>query len=106
MDDLKKLMGHIAKVWECGVERYPALRNMGPNERRNFLVNHSLLHVTKTLGKLAAACEDYDHKGSSASRVQEAEDAAIRLFVNSLKLAQEAGLTAEDLLTRAPSFVK
>jgi len=107
MSTLESLMGHIAAVWVCDPERYPALAGMDDAQRRMFLVKHSLLHVSKTVGKVAAVCEDFDHAGvKGAESAAALQDGVVKLFVNALKLAEETGLSAEDLLRRAPEFVK
>ena len=100
-------MEHVKKKWVCNPDRYPALAGMNAEERRNFLVKHSLLHITKTAGKLAAICENFDHESKNAPEDEEnLKIGVIKLFVNALKLAEEVGLTAEDLLNKAPEYVK
>lgn len=107
MKTLEELMARIANVWQCDPSRYPELAGMSEEQRRNFLVKHSILHITKTNGKLAALCEDYDHNQKMS--VEDEENlrvAATKMFVNAVKLAEESGLTAEELLARAPNYVK
>lgn len=107
MNDLQALMQHIESVWACDETRYPALKGMNDDQKRNFLVKHSLLHVNKTVGKIAAVCENFDHANEKQDDHATAQQiGAIKLFVNALKLAQEAGLSADDLLEFAPSHVK
>ena len=106
MDNLQLLMDHIATVWKCDAERYPALGVMNGGQRRNFLVKHSLLHIGRTTGKIAAVCEDFDHNNKSEpSEETNLQVATIKLFINVLKLAEEIGLSAEDLLSQAPGYV-
>jgi hypothetical protein len=106
MNNLDALMQYIAAVWVCDVKRYPELQGKNPDERRNFLVKHSLMHVAKTSGKLASVCEDFDHNGAYEPDSEEMlKGYAVKLFVNALKLAEEVGLSADDLLQRAPRFV-
>lgn len=107
MQEMQKLMAHLAKVWECNKQRYPELAGMTPDQRRNFLVKHSVLHIAKTNGRIAAICEDFDHNGLiDDDEVTALQIATVKMFVNALKLAEEVGLSASDLLARAPTFVK
>jgi len=107
MNDLKKLMDLLATVWKCDPARYPELKGMSAAERQNFLLKHSILHITKTNGKLAALCEDYDHnKQSSPEADAKMKTAAVKMFINALKLAEEAGVSAEELLEQAPTYIE
>lgn len=108
MKDLQSLMDNIASVWACDPTRYPALEGMDADQRRNFLVKHSLLHVAKTSGKIAAVCEDFDHNNKKEDDSFDIglQVGAVKLFINSLKLAQEAGLSAEDLFRFAPGHIE
>lgn len=100
-------MKYIASVWVCDSGRYPALEGMTTDQRRNFLVKHSLLHIGKTTGKIAAVCENFDHVGQTDGEDSVLlQDTVVKLFINTLKLAEEVGLSADDLLVRAPQFVK
>jgi hypothetical protein len=106
MNDLKALMELVATTWECDVKRYPELQGKALDERRNFLVKHSLMHIAKTSGKLASVCEEFDHNGGYEPDSEEMlKGYATKLFVNALKLAEEVGLSADDLLQRAPKFI-
>ncbi len=107
MKDLRELMNHIASVWICDEERYPALQGMSSDQRKNFLIKHSLLHISKTSGKIATVCESFDHSGV----MLEDDEASLRIdvvkmFVNVIKLAEEVGLTAEDLQDKAPTIIR
>jgi len=107
MQDLRSLMDHIAAVWVCDPNRYPELAGMNNDQRRNFLVKHSLLHISKTGGKIASVCENFDHEGVPNIQSTEAlQEGAVKMFVNALKLAEEVGLSADDLIAQSPNFVK
>ncbi len=106
MKDLQALMQHIAATWMCNDHRYPELQGKSRNARKLFLVKHSTAHVLKTMGKIAAVTERFDHEGMVAPEDEERlKDASVKLFVNALKLAEEVGLSADDLLKRAPTFI-
>jgi hypothetical protein len=108
MKDLQSLMNHIASTWVCDHARYPALEGMDVDQRRNFLVKHSLLHVAKTSGKIAAVCENFDHTNRKEDDSYDIglQVGAVKLFVNAIKLAEETGLSADDLLRLAPGHVE
>jgi hypothetical protein len=107
MNDLQSLMALLAEKWFCTTERYPELALLDSAQRRNFRLKHSVLHITKTAGKLAAVCEAFDHRGTSRIGAEDAlQIECIAMFNNALNLAREAGLSASDLLARAPLYVK
>jgi len=106
MKDLHGLMRHIAAVWVCDPSRYPALAGTSEEQRKKFLLNHSILHIDKTKGKVAAILEDFDHTGRFTPGADaELKELAIKSFVNVLKLAEESGVSAQELLARAPDYV-
>lgn len=107
MKTLQELMEHITHVWKCDPVRYPELEGMNEVQRKNFLVKHSVLHIAKSNGKVAALCEDFDHSQVVNEKYsEELQTLAVKMFVNSLKLAEEAGLPAEELLKKAPTYIK
>jgi hypothetical protein len=106
MKELQELMDHIAKVWKCDEKRYPELAGMNPEQRRNFLVKHSVLHIGKTNGKVAAFCEDADHAGTGLQPSQELRYQAVKMFINALKLAEEVGVGAQELFAEAQNIVQ
>lgn len=107
MKDLASLMEHIANTWVCDESRYKGLATLDAAQRKIFLVKHSLLHIGKTTGKIASVCESFDHDGvDSSENGALLTVGALKMFANALKLAEEVGLTADDLLTETPNFVK
>ncbi len=105
--DINQLVELIATTWKCDSSRYPELAGMNASERKNFVIKHSVLHITKTNGKIAAVCEDFDHnRVLSADAEKELEALAVKMFINALKLAEEAGVTFETLVQKAPEYIK
>jgi hypothetical protein len=105
--DLDALMAHIGDTWVCDAARYPELQGMNEEAHRNFVVKHSLMHILKTTGKIASCCEDFDHTHTAGPEEGLLlQELAIKLVVNALKLAEEVGLSADDLLQRAPRYIK
>lgn len=107
MTDIKPTSELIAQVWKCKTLRYPETAGMNDDQRMNYLVKHSLLHIGVTVGKISKVCQARDHKKEFTEEERKAlKHEATALFVNSLKLAEEVGLTPEELVAQAPSFVR
>ena len=107
MQTLQTLSEQIATVWKCDSGRYPELAGVTDQERKNFLIKHSILHITKTAGKLAVVCENFDHtRELKEESVEECKILATKMFINALKLAEEVGVSPDELLQRAPTYIK
>jgi hypothetical protein len=105
--NFESLMDHIASTWVCTPERYPELAVLNEEQRKNFRVKHALSHIGKSFGKVATVTESFDHDAKASPEADEAlKVAATKMFVNSVKLAEEAGLSASELLKRAPEYIK
>ena len=106
MENLEQLSEHIAKIWVCDASRYPELAHLSEEGQQNFRVKHSILHINKSLGKLAALCEDFDHEAAAKEEfVAERKKLAIKLFINALKLAEESDVSAKELLEKSPEYI-
>ena len=106
MENLEQLSTHIASVWKCDASRYPELAYLSEEGQRNFRIKHSILHITKSLGKLAALCEDFDHEDADKEgSKEERKKLAIKLFINALKLAEESDVSAKELLEKSPEYI-
>lgn len=57
---LRQLQGELPKLWTN--EFYSKQFRESPSEYKDF--EHAILHVTKTLGKLACLVEEADHQGA------------------------------------------
>ena len=80
---------------------------MKVDRRLAFVVNHSHLHMSKSLGKIATELEIGDHLGYFPHQSEPVvREATIKMFINTLKLAQELGMTAEDLMSAVPEVMK
>jgi hypothetical protein len=80
------------------VERttYPEVPVENLSDTVTFCLRHSALHFSKTAGKLASFVEDADH-GRFAS-FQTLESIVAASLVNSLKLADEIGLSGSEII--------
>jgi len=92
--DLSDLLSIVAEGLPVDADHYPDLADASVNADR-FCIRHSALHFAKTAGQLAAVAENYDH-GGHVDRDRIAVIAASSL-INSLKLANEIGLSAVEM---------
>jgi len=92
--DLSDLLSIVVHSLPVDPDHYPELGKSDVDVDL-FCVRHSALHFAKTAGQLAAVAEDVDH-GGTVDKDRIARIAAAGL-VNSLKLANEVGLTATEV---------
>lgn len=102
---LQDVMGIIAKKYVFKKENYPNMDDSSVETVRAFAINHSVLHMQKTLGKIADVCEVYDHTGKqSLDGLNTVGSATVKMFINTLKLAEEIGISAEQLIAEVDTF--
>lgn len=102
--DISQLMEYISKRYTFTGDHYPALQGATAEQTLDFAIKHSALHMGKTLGKIFTECERYDHTGELDLRV--IEEGIIKMLINTLKLAQELGLSGEYLGECVPKHMK
>jgi hypothetical protein len=104
MPDLGSTMQYIGERYMFTPEHYPVLDQLAPKQRKAFAISHIAHHMSKSLGKISAECESFDH----ANQLNEAsvKEATVKMFINTLKLAQELGMTPEDLMEAVPQLMK
>ncbi len=101
--DLSSLMAFIGERYTFTEEHYPNLDKLSPNERHVFAVRHSVLHMMKSAGKLAAEAERADHGGGMS--FSELKTATTKMLVNVLKLAEELRIPPEELAVNVPNVM-
>ncbi len=107
MQDLTNLMSFINSKYVFSEENYPALKGKTTEEKAVFALNHSVLHMQKSIGVLATQCEAYDHSGNFNNVDQAAlKEATAKMLVNTLKLAHELGFSPEQLAEAVPLVMK
>jgi hypothetical protein len=74
------------------------------DEKWVFVISHSLLHMQKSSGVLARNLEAHDHGGTIDD--QAVRLSTIKMFINTLKLAEELGMSADDLCKAVHEFYK
>lgn len=91
--DFKELLEVVKKSWPFDEKTYPELKNLDEKQRANFAVKHVLLHVQKSAGHIAKACEAADH-GEELS-LPTLDVHACKLVVNSVRLLGLLDVSAE-----------
>jgi len=103
--DLQKVMNLIGSKYVFNKTNYPNMDDTDRGPKLMFALQHSLLHMQKQLGVFATICEKYDHTGERTHQDQvKVEEAALKMFINTLKLAEELGYSAEGLLEEVEKF--
>ncbi len=95
-ETLDALMELVSELLPVNRSAYPELPVANLSDTVTFCLRHSALHFTKTAGHLAAFVEDADH--GRYAKFQTLEGIVAASLVNSLKLADEIGLTGSDII--------
>jgi hypothetical protein len=85
-------------------EHYPALAQLSGNPRENFIVGHSIRHLSKSVGKMQAVIESAEH-GDQLDKKQIEEKLAAATF-SICKLCSVLGITADKLADGVYEMVK
>jgi len=98
-------MNLIAARFVFNQTSYPKLnQSISEEEKLLFVINHSILHMAKSQGRLATVVEACDHG-------KKLNDCTLHkltgeMFIHTLRLAEEAGMTAQELLDLVPVLLK
>ncbi len=101
---MQDAMDYIASRFVFDDASYPLLKKLTPEERQDFAVNHSAQHMAKQLGKIATHLEDKDHGGTGNPDLLKA--ALVKEFINILRLSELLNISAEELLSSVPEYMK
>ena len=104
LPDLVSLMIFIGDRYTFTGEQYPELRESTENHKRAFGVRHSLLHMNKVTGVIATEVERAEHGGEMDS--EKLKVAVAKMLINTIKLAEELGMSPAELATRVPQVMK
>lgn len=105
--NLQELMDLIGSKYVFNKEAYPNMDDSSPESKQMFAVGHTCFHMQKSLGKIAEVCEAYDHAGNRTHKnVLLLEEATVKMFINTLKLAEELGFSGEELFRQVEQFYK
>ena len=96
-DDLNvdALMRLVLRSLPVNPVSYPSTAPMDTLQIQQFCVRHSALHFSKTAGQLAAIAEAADH--GAELKTDSLKKIAVNSVVNALKLADEIGLSAQEI---------
>ncbi len=101
--DLQEAIDFIASKFVFDEAGYPLLAKLTSDERQHFALQHSLQHLMKQLGKIAAYLEDRDHGGEGDS--DDLRRVFMKSFVSALRLAELLDVDADTLLRDVPKYV-
>jgi len=105
--NLQELMNLIGSKYVFNKENYPKLDESSPETKMMFAIQHSKNHMDKSIGVIAGVCEEYDHKGNRTHQnIIKVEEATVKMFINTLKLAEELGFSADQLFERVEESFK
>lgn len=93
---LDALMELIAELLPVDDATYPELARRDRSEAVAFCLRHSALHFSKTAGRLADYVEGADH--GKYAEIETLEAIVAASLVNSLKLADEIGISGGDII--------
>lgn len=93
---LDALIDMVSELLPVDESTYPELAERDRAEAIAFCLRHSALHFSKTAGRLAAFVEDADH--GKYTRIEALEAIVAASLVNSLKLADEIGISGLEII--------
>lgn len=94
--DLSSLMKCIADGFPFNGESYPGFDKLPLDQKELFIVSHSVLHMNKSLGRIAAEAESAGH--GDVMDLEKLNAAAVSMVVHSLRLVEAIGLSSEDVI--------
>jgi hypothetical protein len=94
--DLDKLITFIAEHFKFDKATYPELEGVSDQKRLEFAIRHSVLHFSKTTGKIAAVSEDVDHGG--ALDLESIKENVPKALINVLRLAELVGISEAEII--------
>ena len=104
---LEDLYAFINERYTFTEEHYPAMKGMDEEQKKMFAINHGVLHMMKSIGKIAAECEAYDHGDfTPVEQRTELPVALAKMLVNVLSLAHTLNITPEQLYEMVPAVMK
>lgn len=96
-DTLDELIALINKGYVFNESVYPLMGKLSESERLLFSLQHALVHVTKTNGKLSTHIENADHGGVLQTQIMKEE--AIKQVINALVTTSLLGVSATEILS-------
>lgn len=94
--DINTLIRFIAEHFVFDEQAYPELQNASERQRLIFALRHSVLHFSKTAGKLSAVIEAADH--GKQIDIAEIKKNIPKALINTLRLAELVGMSEKDII--------
>jgi hypothetical protein len=102
--DLASLMRLIEEAFPFTPDHYPNGDLSTSEKMLAFAVEHSHKHLSKSLGRIGAESEEYDHGGVMDE--DKLKTAATKMVVSALNLARMLGMSAEDVALKIPEVLR
>ena len=102
--NLQEIIDKIVVHYSFTAENYPELAGKSEDEIKKFAVRHGVLHMAKSLGKMAEFAEAQDHGDAADERLL--EEGTVKMLINVLRLAELEGLKADELLGLVDGYLK
>lgn len=100
MNDFQNIINLIGSTYKIEPKDYPVVGKLDENEKFNFSIAHSLKHLAKSTGKIAAELEEGDH-GGTVDR-EKIKKATISSMISILKLCEAQGISGKELEEQIP----
>lgn len=106
IETIDELLSYIKVHWHCDETKYPLMQQMSDEQKLMFVINHLVLHMSKSVGKIAAECENFDH-GNDFYRVNRPElnILAAKMLINVIQFAQTLDMTSESLIAETKKIL-
>ena len=104
MHDIQSTIDIIAKQYFFDEQAYPLLRGADQSSIYTFALRHLLLHMQKSLGKIATALEAEDH--GQDMNVQLLTEGLAKMHLNTLRMAELLSVKGETLNQMAINYTK
>lgn len=104
MHNLSEALNEIALAYPFTEKEYPELATYSKGQQKKFAIKHSILHIAKSLGKLATVSEHIDH-GSELNR-HSLQEATIKILVNTLRIAELQKLQEAEIYQEIPKVLR
>jgi hypothetical protein len=102
--DLGEFVDLIGRRWPYDEKNYPGFGALDAGKQRTFIAKHSLLHMNKSLGKIAKEVEAADH--GELLNEQMLRIATAKMLVNVLKLAYELHMEPDGIEDLAEAILR
>ncbi len=104
MQNLNEALREIATRYPFTHEKYPELATSNEVQQKDFSIKHGILHVTKSLGILAAVLENSDHGNSTNHQLF--QRALVKMLIDVLRLAEIENLDETQIYSQIAKLIQ